>query len=1016
MLVTGEGSTLKAKNFLHFSTQCKKSSQGGCPDDGGNQNPIASNDYIDIGGQLIVGGGNDQSGIRTFGGKDVFIVRPGAVVDVTKDIDLGGQNDQFIVGGKVAVADGLRLGGGNDIFRVTEGGFFESGPDKKGTSNIAFSSGQDTLENAGMISTSWGIVFQGGASDDGDQLINLPSGEIQTYAGINFVDSERGTIDNSGLIEVALENPDGRQIVFGDGDDRILNRAGGVIDVKGTINMGDGDDLIVNNGTLRVTRDIQMRGGDDWFALSGEGLELQNGSKVDGGEGLDQLVFSDQEFSSEVPGGVDVSQQSSSGRILIDADEVAKRFVNFENAIQYKGSYEYQGDFSSNFERVTIRDGVMVVRDTEPVVFQNLELEKDGTIVVGLSKSDSSSKSSRPAPITVTSLQKSGGFTYQSGGKFVISADAQDDPQGTYFVIDGNVNNADQLAANTSLVYDCDLDSNSDCTEERFSGVGQSGGIETVFNDIYLQEGSLQLVVEAKENPILPGPDEPNGPGSDDSGGTDDPSSSSDDPDQDGDGELDALPGCDVGSDLCDLISDIPGDEDDALPEEEHVIEDVFDSLVDGVQDDDVELPLIDYGTLAQLVASGLAPRNVDAAGRGLALHNNLLVDAVFDRQPLRQFEKLLVTEEVVEEAPVQPLWLKAEELSDGEATVYVEGAVADVEVADAAVEVADAAVVAVAESEAVVVEFDGVSYADLQDDELDLAKRDGVSAWVKGFGGNSRADDSSILYNDYDFTAYGTSFGVDVALSDTFQIGAYANYGDLDVHHRSGDTGGGSWNPEGWGGGLTAQYSTRNFYVQGLLGASEFSGDQSRNILQITSDLGGNTAKGDKSVTSYLGALRVGAPFKTGGVVLEPQGQVVWTRNHEQGFSETRGTEKNLRLKYKSRTTNFAETELGMKLSVPVRTGERGLLVPSVRAAWLADWNQANEGQEIGYKFTNKTVNFDSQLGTENGALIEAGLDYTVQNFNGVSVKLYGRGGMEFWASDRGTTWRASGGVTFQF
>ena len=747
LLITGEGSTLEAKNFLHFSTQCTNSSQGGCPDDGGNLNPIDSNDYIDIAGDLIVRGGSDQRGIRTFGGKDVFIVRPGAVVDVSKDIDLGGQDDQFIVGGKVSVVDGLRLGGGNDIFRVTEGGVFESGPDKKGTSNIAFSSGQDTLENAGTISTSWGIVFQGGASDDGDQLINLPSGEIQTYAGINFVDSGRGTIDNSGLIEVALENPDGRQIVFGDGDDRILNRAGGVIDVKGTINMGDGDDLIVNNGTLRVTRDIQMRGGDDWFALSGEGLELQNGSKVDGGEGLDQLVFSDQQFSSEVPDGVDASQQSSSGRILIDADEVVKRFVNFENAIQYKGSYEYQGDFSSNFERVTIRDGVMVVRDTEPVVFQNLELEQDGTIVVGLSKSDPSSRSSRSAPITVTSLSKSGGFTYQSGGKLVISADAQDDPQGTYSVIDGNVNNADQLAANTSLIYDCDLDSNTDCTEEKFSGVGESGGIETVFNDIYLKEGSLQLVVEAKESPILPDPNEPrdpSGPGSDDSGGTDDPGSSSDDPDQDGDGELDALPGCDVGSDLCDLISDVPGDEDDALPEEEDVIEDVFDSLVDGVQDDDVELPLIDYGTLARLVASGLAPRNVDAAGRGLALHNNLLVDAVFDRQPLRQFEELLVTEEVVEESvaeeevveevPMQPLWLKAEELSDREATAYVEVAVAQVDV-----EAADA---------------DVVSFVDLQDDELDLAKRDGVSAWVKGFGGNSRADDSSILYNDYDLTA----------------------------------------------------------------------------------------------------------------------------------------------------------------------------------------------------------------------------------------------------------------------
>ena len=199
--------------------------------------------------------------------------------------------------------------------------------------------------------------------------------------------------------------------------------------------------------------------------------------------------------------------------------------------------------------------------------------------------------------------------------------------------------------------------------------------------------------------------------------------------------------------------------------------------------------------------------------------------------------------EAVIEEAaPVQPLWLKAEELSDGEAAEYVEGAVEGVEVADAAAN-GDAEVAIEAEEDAVVVEFDGVSLADQQDDELDLAKRDGVSAWVKGFGGNSRADESSILYNDYSLDAYGTSFGVDVALSESFQIGAYANYGDLNVHHRSGDTGGGSWNPEGWGGGLTAQYSTRNFYVQGLLGASEFSGEQSRNILQITSDLGGNTA-----------------------------------------------------------------------------------------------------------------------------------------------------------------------------
>jgi hypothetical protein len=54
--------------------------------------------------------------------------------------------------------------------------------------------------------------------------------------------------------------------------------------------------------------------------------------------------------------------------------------------------------------------------------------------------------------------------------------------------------------------------------------------------------------------------------------------------------------------------------------------------------------------------------------------------------------------------------------------------------------------------------------------------------------------------------------------------------------------------------------------------------------------------------------------------------------------------------------------------------------------------------------------------LETQNGALIEAGLDYTIQNFNSTSVKVYARGGAEVWGGDRGTTWRGSGGVTFQF
>jgi len=613
-------------------------------------------------------------------------------------------------------------------------------------------------------------------------------------------------------------------------------------------------------------------------------------------------------------------------------------------------------DYSAYLKSLTVNDESQLrVSSLAPLrVKEKLEFDQ-GEIAAFL---DSGVNSTAPIQI-----DEAGKFVFRKESRkrlyMVVSNEEARQQEGTWNVIDGEVENADELAKNTYLIVPALPGEKNDRNQADFveiDGVdyriAQFDGVDqpladASLSDVRLEEGSLKLVVVQK---------------------------SFDDIQEDlnGDeGDVDELPGCDNDDELCDVISDIDGEEDNASNEEEDSAVEIIDGVVDGLQDEEIEIPHgLNYGQLAKLVTSGLAPRNVDAAGRGIALFNNQLVDSVFDRQPLRQFEELIAESDSAEEMP----------------------------------------------SDVDFVEMDGVTYLDREDDALDLANRDGVSAWLKGFGGNSRADDSSILYNDYDLSSYGTSFGVDIALSDSFQIGAYANYGDVRIQHISDDTGGGSWVSDGWGGGLTAQYSTRNFYVQGLVGASEFSGDQTRNILQISQDLGANTAKGEKKVTSYLGALRMGAPFKLGGVVLEPQAQAVWTQNREDGFSETSGTEKNLRLKYKDRTTNFLETELGMKLSVPIRTGERSLLVPSVRAAWLADWNQNNEAQQIGYKFTNQTVDFDSQLETQNGALIEAGLDYTIQNFNRTSVKVYARGGAEVWGGDRGTTWRGSGGVTFQF
>jgi outer membrane autotransporter protein len=140
-----------------------------------------------------------------------------------------------------------------------------------------------------------------------------------------------------------------------------------------------------------------------------------------------------------------------------------------------------------------------------------------------------------------------------------------------------------------------------------------------------------------------------------------------------------------------------------------------------------------------------------------------------------------------------------------------------------------------------------------------------------------------------------------------------------------------------------------------------------------------------------------------------------IWTQNHEGSFSES-GVRDGLQLRYRKRTTNYLQTGLGLKAAWPIQSGERAQWVPSVKLAWLADWDLGNGEQTIGYRFTDREVGFNSEQQNQNGALIEAGLDYTIANINSTSFKVYAKGGAEIWGGDRGTNWRASGGVTFQF
>ena len=97
----------------------------------------------------------------------------------------------------------------------------------------------------------------------------------------------------------------------------------------------------------------------------------------------------------------------------------------------------------------------------------------------------------------------------------------------------------------------------------------------------------------------------------------------------------------------------------------------------------------------------------------------------------------------------------------------------------------------------------DGLDFAE----DLSLTKQylesDRLTAWTKGFAGSTSAfnylETRYGEFGNWESSHGGTALGVDYALSDTFRIGAFGNWGNVSMNHIN--RGGGDWNCNGWGG-----------------------------------------------------------------------------------------------------------------------------------------------------------------------------------------------------------------------
>lgn len=407
------------------------------------------------------------------------------------------------------------------------------------------------------------------------------------------------------------------------------------------------------------------------------------------------------------------------------------------------------------------------------------------------------------------------------------------------------------------------------------------------------------------------------------------------------------------------------------------------------------------------LIQSTLMPGNVTASG-GLVTQGyvNSLADTILERLPSRQIQRTIQEEnvqiiegEIDNNKPVRGLWKTTPRKNES--------------------------------AELAELKPDNASFTEPAKLTEIYTEPIGSRAWVRGFGGSVTPFRTGGLYNsrlNYTFEDVYTNFysihsglvvGVDTSLRKDLQIGAFINNGFIDLQEFSGVySGGGSWTPTGWGGGVMASYWKPNFYVQGLFGATAFNGTHTRRV-NIPGVFTTNY-NAEKSTTSYVGAIRIGTPMQSGRLIWEPQLTATWNGNQDASYRETSGAEvKAFGLKVNSYSDNFLQTLLGIKLAWPIKQGRRAMWTPNLRVAWLADWD-TNNGSVSFQRAYDRSSNpaqaeIPSNQQTEHGVMVEAGLDYSLFQGPTSSWKLYAKGGANLWSS-KAAEWRTSGGITFQF
>jgi uncharacterized protein with beta-barrel porin domain len=219
------------------------------------------------------------------------------------------------------------------------------------------------------------------------------------------------------------------------------------------------------------------------------------------------------------------------------------------------------------------------------------------------------------------------------------------------------------------------------------------------------------------------------------------------------------------------------------------------------------------------------------------------------------------------------------------------------------------------------------------------------------------------------DYSVSGLTFGFDRAFSDPLLVGISGGYAKSSAGL---DGGAGSGDIDSYYASLYGGYSLKNLSFDGVFSYGKSRYDTNR---FISAGEAGVQADSNHDGDLFSGYLRAGYSLRFDDFVLEPFAAAQYVHLNEKGYTESGAG--GLGLKVDGTTTRSLVSEVGARVT-RVLSFENGKIIPEVSAAWLHDFDIAD--QTLSSSFTGAPGSSFTVAGpktAKNGATAGAGITF---------------------------------------